>query len=739
MRLLRRRGGGGDAGAGAGAGPGSGRGARGQLLALLRFAVVAAVLYVLARAAAFAGGDAHARSPPPPPFEWHGAALMDWEISPPSAPRAPRAPPAPPAPRAPPHNVSLSRASADALPHASASSNGSSSSAMNTRPPAPPPRIVFATFATASVFDFLRNWAASVAAIGVPASHVRIAALDDATAALCAAHGLNCSRDADATADGFGGVATGGAALPGVVARRRRTTRRRRRALLRAAPAARRLADAASFRAVGRAKAAFLAALLAEEAASGAPAAVLMSDVDTVWLSDPRAWLSEDAAVAAADVAVANDCVSAAEDARRGGCTAGAFNTGVVLARPSGAGRALVAAWRDGFATPAHAHEHDQGLFNRLVRGDDGKRLVRLSPFLFRAAHDASGAQLAALPVAAFAGGHTFWVQAAHARPPRPGLAPPPPRPFVVHATFTFSHALGKRQRFRESRLWAVDPPSYYASPDARYITYDTAHASNDAAAHAALPGGGGVGAHFRAAAWHRAALASALALGRALNRTLILPRLRCFCDRWWGDVLPGCVMPGADVALPFICPMDHLFFLPNWEGRFAYREAGFLEHPAVPEAVRASSMRVLVTHDGARRRVCAGARVRVHVCALTFARVCLALRLAAAGRGRGAARAAARVQHRRRRRGGAGGARGDARAHAGEPCTGILSIRGRRRLEGLRCRAGRRAHRRCLVLRPHPRSPPARRAAPQLHRRLPAPAAAAARCGLRCARGIRP
>ena len=46
-----------------------------------------------------------------------------------------------------------------------------------------------------------------------------------------------------------------------------------------------------------------------------------------------------------------------------------------------------------------------------------------------------------------------------------------------------------------------------------------------------------------------------------------MLPRITCVCDRWWGDVLPSCKIPGSDVSPPFdTCPQDHIMNLPNME-----------------------------------------------------------------------------------------------------------------------------------------------------------------------------
>ena len=49
-----------------------------------------------------------------------------------------------------------------------------------------------------------------------------------------------------------------------------------------------------------------------------------------------------------------------------------------------------------------------------------------------------------------------------------------------------------------------------------------------------------------------------ALALSIALNATLIMPRLVCTCDRYWG-FLENCRMPTGpeDMPLPFHCPQD--------------------------------------------------------------------------------------------------------------------------------------------------------------------------------------
>eukprot|EP00959_Pyramimonas_sp_CCMP1952_P015142 320498-Pyramimonas_sp.AAC.1 len=95
--------------------------------------------------------------------------------------------------------------------------------------------------------------------------------------------------------------------------------------------------------------------------------------------------------------------------------------------------------------------------------------------------------------------------------------------------------------------------------------------------------------------AHHQLALRAAFALGQILRRTVVLPRLLCGCDMYWGaPVVPQCVTWGSDLTLPFECPADNVFNLPHWEwARMQWRESGFLDNPRVPEHVRLSRARV--------------------------------------------------------------------------------------------------------------------------------------------------
>ena len=83
------------------------------------------------------------------------------------------------------------------------------------------------------------------------------------------------------------------------------------------------------------------------------------------------------------------------------------------------------------------------------------------------------------------------------------------------------------------------------------------------------------IGAHLDAGARQIDALKHAAAVARVLDRTLVVPRLTCFCDKVWGghDNIWNfdCHYPGsADSAhVPGPCPLDH-FVSPS-----ALRRAG--------------------------------------------------------------------------------------------------------------------------------------------------------------------
>ena len=68
--------------------------------------------------------------------------------------------------------------------------------------------------------------------------------------------------------------------------------------------------------------------------------------------------------------------------------------------------------------------------------------------------------------------------------------------------------------------------------------------------------------------------IAQGVLLARALRRTLVLPPLVCYCDKYWAK-LTRCTIGEQALAtqpLPFRCPMDHVIPISNWHGTVAVR-----------------------------------------------------------------------------------------------------------------------------------------------------------------------
>jgi hypothetical protein len=444
-------------------------------------------------------------------------------------------------------------------------------------------RPVLATFVSNGFHEFMLNWYGHVVGT-LRMDNVIVAALDEQTERLCASRGIPFHSDADLRYT-FDVMATGGQPLHDQNAKV--------------------TMQGKAFQQIGALKAAFLLYLLERGHE------VLVSDVDTVWLRDPRSFFKTERVATEADLAVSTDCLSHTHERESNGCWHMQFNTGVLFLRPTRTTRKFVGEWRDALLETEHAFEHDQDIFNRLLRveRDGSKPQFRVPPVISSTgsvpnALDGSEpaptrvaareVTVGALPLSLFCGGQTFFVQRLHETL---GV-----KPLVVHTTYQFSQARGKRQRLREHGLWLLDDAAYYggianeagegdaelksgspesAGPGARFkfVAMDV----NDGPPKR-LIASASVSNHLDAAAWYRLAVRNLLAVARATNRIAILPEITCACDRYWGNVLPECSIGGADVKPPYkSCPQDHVFNLPNMErAGVRWREHSFLENENV-------------------------------------------------------------------------------------------------------------------------------------------------------------
>ena len=397
---------------------------------------------------------------------------------------------------------------------------------------------------------------------------------------------------------------------------------------------------------MGLVKVAFLWELLA------AGFHVLISDLDVVWLNGHwRRWMSwadpahppvpQAAALALADVLVTTDELDTTHDDSGRGVSA-ELNTGVVYLRGTRGAKAMVQSWRKAMLRQKggkHLTENvnDQSLFNQVVSGGEVKDLqawlrsrraegVAAPPDAFaslpgnhRRVHQTGsshepclpGAGCAAttftfgtLPVRPFTGGHTWFNQNVQEMD---GHEQPQHQPITVHFTFQFGdtkeYPHGKRQRAREAALWAVDPPEYFTEGifvALKGASYDEEYKQQ---VYRRFPEWSPQ-RHMFMDAPQRQAVRDLLGLATAVGGIMVMPKLWCFCDRYW-NALSKCRNPHVmGMGLPFNCPMDSLYLTDRWnDKKVKFREHTFLSNPHMPAEVRANRVTLTVARKGEQAR----------------------------------------------------------------------------------------------------------------------------------------
>lgn len=118
---------------------------------------------------------------------------------------------------------------------------------------------------------------------------------------------------------------------------------------------------------------------------------------------------------------------------------------------------------------------------------------------------------------------------------------------------------------------------------------------------------------HLLIDAVQRRLVHNAMALGRAMKRKVVMPKMMCYCDRFWNPMV-DCRMPGVSreqLPLPFHCPFDHVYDLEKWVHSDApFREYSFLNNSRIPASDRADVVRlgVVGASDGSDRAPLNGA-----------------------------------------------------------------------------------------------------------------------------------
>ena len=375
---------------------------------------------------------------------------------------------------------------------------------------------------------------------------------------------------------------------------------------------------------------------------------VLISDLDVVWLNshwqrwmtfaDPsRPPVPQAFALAAADVLVTTDELDTARDTT-GLAHAMELNTGVVYLRATRGALAMVQSWRKAMLRQKDRSDltenvNDQSLFNQVVRGGDVRDLAGWMreqraqnvtipesalaglPANYRRVRQTSASHEPCLPGAGcgpipftygtlparpFTGGHTWFNQNVQEMA---GHEQPQHEPITVHFTFQFGdtkeYPHGKRQRAREAALWAVDPPEYFTEGVFVALKGPSYERSYMDQVYKRFPEWSPQ-RHMFMDAPQRQAVRDLLGLATAMDGIVVLPKLFCHCDRYWG-FLSKCRFPHVpEMGLPFNCPMDANYDTQRWNKKgVRFREHTFLDNAHVPERLRQNTVRVVVAPKG--------------------------------------------------------------------------------------------------------------------------------------------
>jgi len=103
------------------------------------------------------------------------------------------------------------------------------------------------------------------------------------------------------------------------------------------------------------------------------------------------------------------------------------------------------------------------------------------------------------------------------------------------------------------------------------------------------------------------------LGLSTAIDGIMILPKLWCHCDRYWG-FLKRCRFPNIQsMELPFGCPQDALYDTVRWNSKgVRFREHTFLDNANVPQSLRDNKVELAVAEMGVAVRPASSTFVEV-------------------------------------------------------------------------------------------------------------------------------
>lgn len=207
--------------------------------------------------------------------------------------------------------------------------------------------------------------------------------------------------------------------------------------------------------------------------------------------------------------------------------------------------------------------------------------------------------QVSVLPISLFTNGHLYFVQQSEFLDR--------PQPLSVHTTYQFGdskYPYGKRQRLRDSMIWyGDDDKQYYTGNDEElFMVLDESiqhlpptifHANDSIDSRDALQ------RHFEEDRYRRRLMLDAASIAYALNRTLILPKSMCYCDKTWFAVT-SCwpFYMKRSIDFPFVCPLDHIFNVESLMERqtlITIKEYSYLSNPRTAESIKSDQVSIEV------------------------------------------------------------------------------------------------------------------------------------------------
>ncbi|WPT10784.1 Arabinosyltransferase XEG113 [Picochlorum sp. SENEW3] len=328
---------------------------------------------------------------------------------------------------------------------------------------------------------------------------------------------------------------------------------------------------------------------------------VILSDLDVVWWRDPSIIFDKHPQ---ADMFFSHDGVATSnteEDAavtllEKGASIHNFINTGMYMARSTGASRAFMRRWA---ARYPHFDGHDQnGIYDLIKSGPEGEKHPE-DPAILRSANNTL--YHAVLPTYVFANGHSYFVSKLHSLLNAE-------IPFGMHATWTYENAAGKRSRLREVKAWH-DPHEYY---DGKFITMDLEIPSMPLEHNEKDNTEDMLQFHLMALEMQMKQVAIGMMFSLITGRSFIMPNLQCFCERIWYSVIK-CRFPDyLDMKFPTPCPMDYYFHMDMlYKGdrgvKIDFREQGFLDNPNVSPQIKTSVASISLSSKAANCAMCLG------------------------------------------------------------------------------------------------------------------------------------